>query len=89
MVRNHAFRNALVPVVTVVGLLFALLARRRRPHRDDVQLAGARLQAVRSTSTQRDYGAVQGIITIFALVVIFMSLLIDIVNALIDPRVRY
>ena len=37
----------------------------------------------------RDYGAVQGIITIFAIVVIFISLLVDIINALIDPRVRY
>ena len=38
---------------------------------------------------QRDYGAVQGIVTILAIVVIVTSLLIDIVNALIDPRVRY
>ena len=37
----------------------------------------------------RDYVAVQGIITIFALVVIFVSLVVDIINALIDPRVRY
>jgi len=32
---------------------------------------------------------VQGIITVFALVVVIISLLVDIVNALIDPRVRY
>ena len=37
----------------------------------------------------RDYIAVQGIVTFFALVVVVVSLLIDIVNALIDPRVRY
>ena len=37
----------------------------------------------------RDYGAVQGIITIFAVAVVLISLLVDIVNALIDPRVRY
>jgi peptide/nickel transport system permease protein len=37
----------------------------------------------------RDYVAVQGIITIFALAVVLISLLIDIFNALIDPRVRY
>jgi peptide/nickel transport system permease protein len=88
VVRNHAFRNALVPVITVVGLLFALL------------LAGATLTETTFSwpgigyklflyIQQRDYGAVQGIVTIFALAVIFMSLLIDIVNALIDPRVRY
>jgi peptide/nickel transport system permease protein len=37
----------------------------------------------------RDYIGVQGIITFFALVVVFVSLIIDIVNAMIDPRVRY
>ena len=37
----------------------------------------------------RDYIAVQGIITFFALIVIFVSVLIDFVNAWIDPRVRY
>ena len=37
----------------------------------------------------RDYIAVQGIITLFAVVVVLASLLVDIVNALIDPRIRY
>lgn len=86
--RNHAFRNALVPVITVIGLQVALL------------LSGAVL--TESTFSwpglgkklfdyieQRDYGAVQGIITIFAIVVILISLLVDVINALIDPRVRY
>ena len=37
----------------------------------------------------RDYVMVQGIVTIFALIVVAVSLIIDIVTALIDPRVRY
>ena len=37
----------------------------------------------------RDYAAVQGIVTVFALVVVAVSLVIDVVAALIDPRVRY
>lgn len=86
--RNHAFRNALVPVITVIGLQVALL------------LAGAVLtestfnwpgigQKLVFYIEQRDYSAVQGIITLFTVVVIVVSLLVDIVNALIDPRVRY
>jgi peptide/nickel transport system permease protein len=85
---GHAFRNALVPVVTVVGLQAALL------------LSGAVLtettfnwpgigQALIHYLNARDYAAVQGIVTVFALVVVVISLLIDLVNALIDPRVRY
>lgn len=88
VVRSHAFRNALVPVVTVIGLQVALL------------LAGAVLTEKTFTwpgigselidyIELRDYAAVQGIITLFAIVVVLVSLLIDIVNALIDPRVRY
>ena len=85
---RHAFRNALVPVVTVVGLQAALL------------LSGAVLtettfnwpgigQALIHYLNERDYAAVQGIITVFALIVVVISLIIDVVNALIDPRVRY
>ena len=37
----------------------------------------------------RDYAAVQGIIIVFALVVVVVSLVIDFVNAFIDPRIRY
>jgi len=37
----------------------------------------------------RDYAGVQGLVTFFAVVVVIVSLLIDIINALIDPRVRY
>jgi peptide/nickel transport system permease protein len=85
---RHAFRNALVPVITVIGLQFALL------------LGGAVLteatfnwpglgQKLVDYINDRDYGAVQGIITIFAVAVVLISLLVDIVTALVDPRVRY
>ena len=38
---------------------------------------------------RRDYVAVQGIVTFFAVMVVSVSLLIDIINGLLDPRVRY
>ena len=37
----------------------------------------------------RDYGAVQGLVTFFALIVVVASVMVDILNALIDPRVSY
>jgi peptide/nickel transport system permease protein len=88
VVLRHGFRNALVPVVTVIGLQAALL------------LSGAVLtettfnwpgigQALILFLNQRDYAAVQGIVTVFALIVVGVSVLIDVVTALIDPRVRY
>jgi len=88
VVWRHAFRNALVPVITVVGLQLALL------------LSGAVLTETTFNwpgightlivyLQNRDYTAVQGIIVVFALVVVAVSVLIDFVNAFIDPRVRY
>jgi peptide/nickel transport system permease protein len=88
VVRKHAFRNALVPVITVIGLQVALT------------LSGAVLTettfnwpglgtALITYLNARDYTAVQGLVTFFAVVVVIVSLLVDILNALVDPRVRY
>jgi peptide/nickel transport system permease protein len=38
---------------------------------------------------KRDYIAVQGLVTFFAVIVVLVSVAVDIINALIDPRVRY
>lgn len=88
VVFQHAFRNALIPIITIMGLQAALL------------LGGAILtettfswpglgSALVDFVNARDYAALQGIVTFFALVVFLVSLLIDILNGLVDPRVRY
>ena len=86
--RRHAFRNALVPVITVIGLQFALLLGGAVLTESTFNWPGLGQKLV-TYINDRDYGAVQGIITIFALAVVLISLLVDIVNALVDPRVRY
>ncbi len=88
VVRHHAFRNALVPFITVLGLQVALLFGGAILTEQTFSWPGVGSQLIRYL-TNRDYAAVQGIITVFALIVVLISLLIDIVNALIDPRVRY
>jgi peptide/nickel transport system permease protein len=86
--RRHAFRNALVPVITVIGLQFALLLGGAVLTESTFNWPGLGQKLV-TYINDRDYGAVQGIITIFALAVVLISLVVDIVNALVDPRVRY
>ena len=86
--RRHAFRNALVPVITVVGLQFALLLGGAVLTESTFNWPGLGQKLV-AYINDRDYGAVQGIVTVFALAVVLISLLVDIVNALVDPRVRY
>jgi len=88
VVTHHAFRNALVPVVTIIGLQVALLLGGAVLTEETFNWPGIGHQLIYYLDN-RDYTAVQGIITVFALVVVVMSLLIDFVNALIDPRVRY
>jgi peptide/nickel transport system permease protein len=88
VMRSHAFRNALVPVITVIGLQVALLLSGAVLTETTFNWPGLGQKLVKYISG-RDYGAVQGIITMFALVVIVVSVLIDVINALIDPRVRF
>ncbi len=88
VVVHHAFRNAMVPFVTVLGLQVALLLGGAILTEQTFNWPGIGAQLVRYLGS-RDYVAVQGIITIFALAVVTASLLIDIANAIIDPRVRY
>jgi len=88
VVFRHAFKNALVPVVTIMGLQFALLLSGAVLTEQTYNWPGLGSQLIRYLNN-RDYVAVQGIITFFALIVVFVSLLIDLVNAWVDPRIRY
>jgi peptide/nickel transport system permease protein len=88
VIRRHAFRNALVPVVTVIGLQFALTLSGAILTEKTFNWPGLGNQLIQYL-TKRDYSAVQGLVTFFAIAVVVVSLVVDIVNALIDPRVRY
>ena len=88
VVRRHAFRNALVPVITVIGLQVALTLSGAILTERTFNWPGLGTELVQYV-TARDYIAVQGLVTFFALVVVIVSLLVDILNALVDPRVRY
>lgn len=88
VVVRHAFRNAMVPFVTILGLQVALLLGGAVLTEQTFNWNGIGSQLVRYLDA-RDYAAVQGIITLFALVVVAASFVIDIINAIIDPRVRY
>jgi peptide/nickel transport system permease protein len=88
VVWRHAFRNALVPVITVVGLQLALLLSGAVLTETTFNWPGIGHTLIQYLQN-RDYAAVQGIVVVFALVVVAVSVVIDFVNALIDPRIRY
>jgi peptide/nickel transport system permease protein len=88
VVRRHAFRNALVPVITVIGLQVAITLSGALVTERTFNWPGLGTELVQYV-TARDYIAVQGLVTFFALIVVVVSVLVDILNALVDPRVRY
>jgi peptide/nickel transport system permease protein len=88
VMRRHAFRNALVPVITVIGLQVALTLSGAILTERTFNWPGLGTQLY-DYLIARDYAAVQGLVTFFAVIVVVVSLVIDIVNAVIDPRVRY
>lgn len=88
VVIKHALKNALIPIVTVVGLQFGLL------------LGGAVLtetvfawpgigRLIVDSILARDYPVIQGTILIFGLLYIMVNLAVDILYVVIDPRIRY
>lgn len=88
VVYRHALFNALIPIVTLIGLQFSVLLAGAVLTETTFSWPGMGLYLVERIG-QRDYTAVQGVITIFALSVSIVSLLTDIVYAFLDPRVRY
>ena len=85
---SHALKNALIPVITVLGLTFASLlggAILTEVTFSWPGLANRLYQAI----SDRDYPTVQGVLVFFGAIVVSASILIDILNAYVDPRIRY
>ena len=88
VVYKHAIMNAFVPILTMMGLQVALLMAGAVLTESTFSWPGmGRLLLERIY--MRDYPTIQGVIVFFALIVALVSLVVDIVYALVDPRVRY
>jgi len=84
----HALRNALIPVVTYAGLQFALLLGGAVLTETTFDWPGVGTYLVEKIQ-YRDYPAIQAVVIVFAALVGLVSLLVDVVYALLDPRIRY
>ena len=85
---RHALRNALLPVITVIGLEFAFLVGGLVVTEQVFNLNGIGKLFVEAIS-QRDYTMVQSLVLLSSFVFIFVNFLVDMINAVIDPRIRY
>jgi peptide/nickel transport system permease protein len=85
---RHALRNAAVPVVTVIGLGFALLVGGVVVTESVFAIPGLGRLTVDAVLA-RDYPTVQGVILLFALTCVLINLAIDLAYLWLDPRIRY
>jgi len=88
LVYGHALKNAMIPVITLIGLQVAILLAGAVLTETVFSWPGMGSYLVQRIST-RDYTAVQSVITVFALLVALISLAVDVIYSLVDPRVRY
>ncbi len=84
----HAFRNAVIPVVTYAGLQFALLLGGAVLTETTFDWPGIGTYLVEKVM-YRDYTAIQAVVVVFAFFVGVVSLVVDVIYALLDPRIRY
>ncbi|WP_295826058.1 ABC transporter permease [uncultured Microbacterium sp.] len=88
LVTKHAYRPALIPIITVIGLQIALLLSGAVLTETTFEWKGLGFMLSEYLKA-RDFVAVQGIVVIIAVLVAFTNFLVDVIAAIIDPRVRY
>ena len=87
MLFRHAFRNALIPILTILGLQFGTLLAGAIVTETIFSWPGIGRLAVQAISA-RDYPLLQGCILLIAVSYVVVNLLTDMIYALVDPRVR-
>jgi peptide/nickel transport system permease protein len=85
---KHAFRNALIPILTILGLQFGALLAGTIVTETIFSWPGIGRLTVQAINA-RDYPLLQGCILLIAVTYVFVNLLTDVVYAVVDPRVRF
>jgi ABC-type dipeptide/oligopeptide/nickel transport system permease component len=88
VVGKHALANALIPVVTVVGLQYGFLLGGAVVTETIFAWPGVGRLAI-TAILQRDYPVVQGCVLLVAVVFVLVNLLVDLLYGWLDPRIRY
>ena len=88
VVLKHALRNALVPILTVLGLTLALMIGGAVVTETVFNLPGLGNLVVRAV-LRRDYPVIQGALLVIAGVYVIINFVIDVLYVFVDPRVRH
>jgi peptide/nickel transport system permease protein len=85
---RHALKNALIPVVTVIGLIFPMLVAGSVVIESIFALPGVARLLINALNT-RDYPIISGINLLTASLILVINLMVDLTYAYLDPRIRY
>ncbi|WP_420391243.1 ABC transporter permease [Acuticoccus sp.] len=88
VVVRHALKNAMIPVITLIGLLFPILFGGTVIIEQIFQLPGLG-QLLFDAVSSRDYPIISGVFLVSGLIVILVNLAVDLTYGMLDPRVRY
>jgi peptide/nickel transport system permease protein len=88
VVMRHALKNALIPVITVIGIQVPILIAGSVILETIFNLPGIGLLLIQALG-QRDYPAISGINVFMAIFILLINLAVDLAYAYLDPRVKY
>ena len=88
IILKHVFRNALIPIVTTAGMLLAAILAGTVMTEMVFGRPGLGKLLVISVNS-RDYPVIETLLALYALIIAFSNLLVDIIYAYLDPRIRY
>jgi oligopeptide transport system permease protein len=88
VIGRHTIKNAMVPVLTVIGPIFAILVTGSFITETLFSIPGVGRRFVAAVF-DRDYGMIMGTTLFYAAIVAFSNLVVDILYATVDPRIRY
>ena len=88
MIKKYALKNAVIPVVGLIGLQFALLLSGAILTETVFNIAGLGRYLFQAI-VNRDFPAVQGAFVVFMFIVSIVSLISDVLHAILDPRIKF
>lgn len=88
VVGKHALKNAMIPIITLAGMNVVIMVGAAVPIETIFAWPGLGYQLFTSAGN-RDFNVVQGIVLIISIFMVLLNLLVDILYAYLDPRIRY
>ncbi len=89
IVIRHALKNALIPVLTLIGILLGSIVSGNVVLEYIFRIPGVGFYVTSAVAQNPDFPVIQGIVIIVAVVLVFVNLLVDIAYGWLDPRIRY